>query len=59
MDKLFDTDLLQYIQSQNILIVGIGGIGCELLKGLLKFKFNSYHLVYFLNKVRFRHYRNI
>ncbi len=45
MLKLFNKEFISYIESQNVLIVGIGGIGCELLKILVKFKFSSYHLV--------------
>jgi len=45
MEKLWGQSLIEKIKNYHVLIVGVGGIGCELLKGLVKLHFKSYHLV--------------
>jgi len=55
MLKIFDQKFIEYMSNQNILIVGVGGIGCELVKLLLKFNLKSYHLVNLVILVWFRY----
>ena len=45
MDLLYGKQFSNYVEKINILLVGVGGIGCEILKVLQKYKVNSIHIV--------------
>jgi molybdopterin/thiamine biosynthesis adenylyltransferase len=48
--KLFPQEILLKIKNTNILVVGAGGIGCELLKNLCLASFQNITLVILLYK---------
>ncbi|KAL4455772.1 hypothetical protein ABPG74_003182 [Tetrahymena malaccensis] len=42
---LFGKEFLNYLNEINILLIGVGGIGCEVLKVLQQFKVKSLHIL--------------
>ena len=46
-EQIYGKDFVSYMKSLKILVVGVGGIGCELLKVLSKFLFKEIHIVNF------------
>lgn len=45
LEAIYGKPLLQKISSTNLLIVGVGGIGCELLKNLAKSGFRKFTIL--------------
>ena len=45
VDLLFGADTAKKIASTHLLIVGVGGIGCELLKSLSKSGFKKFTIL--------------
>jgi len=45
LQLIFGQEFVQYLNELNVLMIGVGGIGCELLKALSPFKFNSIEIV--------------
>lgn len=43
--KLLGSDFLNKLAETNILLIGVGGIGCEVLKVLSKFNLKSIHII--------------
>lgn len=45
MNSLFGKDFLESIQQEKLLLVGVGGIGCEILKQLTLAPFKHIEIV--------------
>lgn len=45
MERLYPKNFVDHLSTNKILIVGVGGIGCELLKNLSMIKFKEIHIV--------------
>lgn len=45
LDLFYTESFSKQLSALKILLVGAGGIGCEILKHLCKFKFASIHIV--------------
>ena len=56
MENLFDKEFIEAISNQKILLVGVGGIGCEILKQLTVGPFKRIEIVTLHHKDRPRHY---
>jgi len=49
IEGLLPLDLNQLVKESKVLVVGAGGIGCELLKNLVLTGFSQIHIVSFNN----------
>lgn len=45
LELIFGKDFVNYLSQLNVLMIGVGGIGCELLKALSPFKFNNIEIL--------------
>ena len=49
LTRIYGKEFVEYLKQQKLLIIGVGGIGCEILKNLLVFPFSNIEIVSFIH----------
>ena len=45
VEQLYSKELVQRLKEMKVLVIGAGGIGCELLKQLMKVEWSEVHIL--------------